>query len=458
VTRQPAHRGYFLGALVVLAVVVLGIGLVAMPGADSSGSDDGGGPASEAAPVTNPPTAPSSVATVTTSTTLTPATSTTSTTTLPPESVVVSRLSIREKAAQLLMIPVAGLVADNVGEVLADSGIGGVFITSGQGNISDLAQVVKLTSDLQRRSIDRVGVGMLIATDQEGGQVFKASVDATTNVPSARVLGRIDDPSVTGVISEVMGRELAALGINVDLAPVADVSTTPNFLSRTGRTYGTEADLVARHVAAAVEGLQAGGVAATLKHYPGHGSTRTDSHFGLPVIDTDMSTLSERDLVPFAAGIAAGVKLVMLGHLVVPAIDPDETPAPFSSAVIALLRSSFSGVIMTDDIGAMAAVSAVPEQERVVRAITAGADLVLGPRDPVGAIEAIVAAVGDGTIPVSRFDDAVMRVTRLKIDLGLLDPVSLDAEAAALVIGGPESAEARSLLVGACRDVLGRAC
>ena len=213
---------------------------------------------------------------------------------------------------------------------------------------------------------------VLIAIDEEGGDVTRLEVDRGSSFPGNLALGAVDDVELTERVAAAIGAELALAGVNTNLAPVADANTNPENPIVGVRAFGSDPELVARHVAASVRGLQGAGVAACAKHFPGHGDTRGDSHVELPTVAGDL----EAALLPFRAAIAAGVRCVMPGHLLVPALDP-EAPASLSRSIVTgLLREElgFAGCVITDALEMKAVSATVGIEESAVRALEAGAD------------------------------------------------------------------------------------
>lgn len=229
------------------------------------------------------------------------------------------------------------------------------------------------------------------------------------------------------------------MGINQVLAPVADVAA-----SRSGvigdRAYGGDPGLVAEQVAAAVRGYGAGGVAATAKHFPGHGGTAADSHVTLPVLTADAAGWAASDLLPFAGAVAAGAPVVMVGHLALPAIDPSGAPATLSHRLVAgQLRGAlgFDGVVVTDSLSMEGVRSAAGDAAISVQALAAGADILLMPFDFGAAYDAVLEAARTDPAFATRLDDAVARVLRLKLALGALEPPLYDPAAVADRVGVP---------------------
>ncbi len=270
--------------------------------------------------------------------------------------------------------------------------------------------------------IHALAPGCVVALDEEGGDVTRLDFARGSATVGAAVLGAGDDVEVTRAVMRDLGRRLARVGVDLDLAPVLDVNSAADNPVIGSRSFGADPGLVARHGVAAVEGLAEAGVAACLKHFPGHGDTVTDSHVAAPVVRADAAVLRSRELVPFAAAVAAGAAAVMTAHVVVPALDADG-PASTSSAVTALLRDGlgFDGVVVTDALD-MAGVSGPQAHGSVeaaaVASLAAGADLLcLGADWERAGVHAVVAAVVDavvdGTLAPARLEEAAGRVRLL---------------------------------------------
>jgi beta-N-acetylhexosaminidase len=282
-------------------------------------------------------------------------------------------------------------------------------------NVASPVQLRELCAGLRAHSPNT-----LIAVDEEGGDVTRLHYLTGSPQPGNAVLGRLDDVGLTAASASAIGHELAGLGINLNLAPDADVNSAPANPVIGVRSFGAEPDLVARHTAAWIRGLEDAGVASCAKHFPGHGDTTTDSHLALPRVTADAATLDARELVPFRALVAARGATVMTSHILVEALDPDH-PATFSSRILQdLLRRDmgFEGVIITDalDMAGASAQTGIPEA--AVRALIAGADLLClgsetGPALFEQTLTAIADAVEEGRLPVERLVDAVARTAAL---------------------------------------------
>ncbi|MFC5833091.1 glycoside hydrolase family 3 protein [Nonomuraea insulae] len=259
----------------------------------------------------------------------------------------------------------------------------------------------------------------VVAIDEEGGTVTRLEVMAGSSFPGNRALGVVDDVELTERVGRQIGRMLAEIDITLDYAPSADVNSNPANPVIGVRSFGPTPELVSRHTVAYVNGVQGAGVAACAKHFPGHGDTVTDSHLALPTVHAAREVLIERDLPPFQAAIDAGVRSIMSGHLLIPALDPS-APATLSRTVMTeLLRGElgFDGMLVTDAIEMRAVAAMFAPGEIAVRALNAGVDAIcvgLSTEDSLREIrDAIVAAVRNGTLPEERLAEAAARVRAL---------------------------------------------
>lgn len=299
---------------------------------------------------------------------------------------------------------------------LAD-GLGGVCLFGV--NVASREQVRRLTATMRSAN-----PAVVISIDEEGGDVTRLDHLGGSATPTAAHLGRVDDPHLTFDVARAIGRDLRAAGINLNLAPVADVNSNPRNPVVGPRSFGTDPRLVARHVEAAIAGMRSAGVATAVKHFPGHGDTAVDSHLGLPVVTRSADALARRELVPFVAAIKAGTDAVMTSHILLPAIDPSG-PATMSRVLLTdLLRGSlgFTGVVVTDALDMAGASGEAGIPEAAVRALAAGADLLcLGTRNTPDDLrlirEHILKAVSQGRLPLERISDAATRVRVLGAEI-----------------------------------------
>jgi beta-N-acetylhexosaminidase len=323
--------------------------------------------------------------------------------------------ALRRRIGQLL---IAGFDGEQVPVELSalarEFGIGGVILFAR--NVREPEQVAGLAFEAARLSPD---LPAWVSVDQEGGRVARLKAPFTEWPPMA-TLGRAGDAALAGRFAEALAAELRAVGITLDYAPVLDVHTNPRNPVIGDRALADSARQVAALGTAVIRGLQANGVAACGKHFPGHGDTSVDSHLELPVVEHPPERLREVELVPFRAAVEAGVATIMTAHVLVPALD-DQSPASLSRTVVTgLLRGElkFDGVILSDDLEMKAIAATVPVPDAAVRAIAAGCDgvLVCGPHHDVQAatLEALIRAVEEGRLPYARVDDALARQQRTK--------------------------------------------
>jgi beta-N-acetylhexosaminidase len=307
-------------------------------------------------------------------------------------------------------------------ELIERERVGGVILFAR--NISDARQLAELTAELQAiaRAADHPAP-LLIAIDQENGLVERLGPTALP-LPGNMALGAVADEKVTQQVAEMTGRELRALGINLNLAPVADVNNNPANPAIGVRSFGDDPALVGGHVAAAVRGYRRAGIASTLKHFPGHGDTTADSHCHLPVVPHDLSRLRTVELVPFRHGIAASAPVVMTAHLALPALTGSASlPATISAEVVTgLLRDElgFGGLIMTDCLEMEGLSKTVGTVRGAVGALRAGHDLALishNHRQQLAALRAIRAAIHEGALDADAIAASAQRVLQLKRQL-----------------------------------------
>ncbi|GAA2488302.1 glycoside hydrolase family 3 protein [Streptomyces gobitricini] len=283
-------------------------------------------------------------------------------------------------------------------------------------NIASTGQLDALTARLRAERDD-----VLVAIDEEGGDVTRLEVRTGSSFPGNLALGTVDDTGLTRAVAAELGRRLAACGVDFNWAPSADVNSDPANPVIGVRSFGADPHLAARHTVAYIEGLQSVGVAACTKHFPGHGDTNVDSHLAMPRIDADLATLHARELVPFRAAIAAGAKSVMSAHILLPALDPDR-PATLSPRILTgLLRRElgYEGLIVTDGMEMRAIASTYGIERGSVLALAAGADAICvgGGLADEGIVlrlrDALVDAVRTGELPEERLADAAARVRAL---------------------------------------------
>ncbi|MFE7072807.1 glycoside hydrolase family 3 protein [Streptomyces sp. NPDC057620] len=356
---------------------------------------------------------------------------------------LISRMTLEEKVGQLFVMRVYGHSATapdqadidanlaeigvrTAAELIAKYRVGGIIYFGWAHNTREPHQIADLSNGVQKASLEQPrGLPVLISTDQEHGIVARVGTPATL-FPGAMALGAGGSRTDARTAGRVGGAELRAMGILQDYAPVADVNVNPANPVIGVRSFGADPQAVAGLVAAQVKGYQGAGVAATSKHFPGHGDTETDSHYGFPVIEHTEAQWAELDAPPFKAAIAAGIDSIMTAHIMVPALDPAGDPATLSHPILTGIlreRLGYDGVVVTDSLG-MEGVRTKYGDDRVpVLALKAGVDQLLNPPKLDIAWNAVLQAVRGGELTEARLDESILRVLRLKAKLGLLkDP------------------------------------
>lgn len=323
-----------------------------------------------------------------------------------------STMTPGEVAGQVILARYDGTDPHTPADLLQQYHLAGVVLFGE--NVKSLDQVVATGKAVQKAqsSIDRSWPA-IVATDNEGGAVQRLSAESGpwTSFPAFMSAGAADDTQVGHDAAYAMAIELRASGLNLNFAPVADVTVGAADAAIGTRSAGSDPQGVAAAVTAAVDGYSDAGILSSLKHFPGHGSLTVDSHQGLPVQDADAATLADRDLIPFQAGVDAGAPMVMMGHIAVQAWDPD-VPASMSPVAYQKLREQigFTGVAVTDGLDMGAITEAYEPGQIAVQALTAGADLLLTPPDVQAAHRGIVAALADGSLSRQRVNEAAGRV------------------------------------------------
>ncbi|MFJ9788047.1 glycoside hydrolase family 3 protein [Streptomyces globosus] len=327
-------------------------------------------------------------------------------------------------------------------ELVSRYHLGGVVLFSWAHNTRSPQQVAELAAGLQQAAAGTgAGIPLLLSVDQEHGAVARIGKPATL-FPGAMALGartgRTPAAAEARRAARIAGTELAAMGIRQDYAPVADVNTNPANPVIGVRSFGSDPQAVAALVAAQVRGYQGAGIAATAKHFPGHGDTETDSHVGLPVMRHTRAQWEEWDEPPFRAAVEAGVDAVMTAHIVFPALDPSGDPATLSRPIVTGMlreRLGFRGVVVTDALD-MAGVRQKYGDDRVpVLALKAGCDQLLNPPDLGLAFRSVVQAVESGELTQTRIAESVLRILELKARRGLFDRPQTAAGQTAAVVG-----------------------
>jgi beta-N-acetylhexosaminidase len=323
--------------------------------------------------------------------------------------------------------------------IAREFGLGGVILFAR--NIDEPGQVAELGYEAARLVPD---LPLWVSVDQEGGRVARLKSPFTI-WPPMMTLGRSGDEKLAERFARALATELKAVGITMDYAPVLDIYTNPANQVIGDRALADRAEDVARLGGAIIRTLQAEGIAACGKHFPGHGDTSTDSHFDLPLIEHPPDRLDAVELVPFRAAIDSDVASIMTAHILIPALDP-ERPATLSPAIVDGMlkrRLGYRGLVLSDDLEMRAIAARFALAEATVLAVAAGCDAVLmcgaDQAPQVAAIEAVIHAVENGTVPLKRVEDALARHRRVKERfLASPRPAPLDGPALRAVLGRDE--------------------
>lgn len=327
-------------------------------------------------------------------------------------------MSLREFRHNVGRLAIVGFsghgVPSDLRHLAAEFDLGGVIYFAR--NVAEPKQVRDLSREV--RELEREWP-FWVSVDQEGGRVARLK-RPFTEWPPAAALGRSGSEALAVRFAGALAAELRAVGIDLDYLPVLDVHTNPANPVIGDRALSERADEVARLGEVLITTLQAGGIAASGKHFPGHGDTAVDSHHALPVVEHDRGRLDAVELLPFRRAVSAGVATIMTAHVVVPAFDLDK-PASLSSALVSdLLKRSmgFGGVVLSDDLGMKAVADTWPLGEAAVAAIEAGCDAVLlcnsSPAEQAEALEALIRAAESGRLSQKRLDDAFARQRDVK--------------------------------------------
>ncbi|GIH68704.1 glycoside hydrolase family 3 protein [Sphaerimonospora thailandensis] len=320
---------------------------------------------------------------------------------------------LRRLAAGTLLVSFQGLQAPDWVLRGLEGGLGGVTLFGF--NVRDPEQVAGLTAQMS-------GSGNpVISLDEEGGDVTRLAYHIGSPYPGNAALGAVDDVELTERVYHSIGSDLARCGVNLDMGPVADINTADDNPVIGTRSFGSSSDLVARHTVAAVRGLQSLGVAACVKHFPGHGATTQDSHLEIPLVAASRELLWDRELIPFRAAVEAGTKSIMTAHVSVPDLTGNLPATLSGEALTTLLRREmgYDGVVISDALDMHAITEGVGLVGGAVLSLAAGSDLLcLGPLPTAEEIERVLTgiaeAVAEGRLAAARLEEAAERVDRLR--------------------------------------------
>lgn len=316
---------------------------------------------------------------------------------------LMSEMSLEEKISQMLITDIKN------GQALFSPAPGGVILF--EENFSSCDKTAEFISELKNQS----DIPLMVSVDQEGGSVQRLNKlysPKATYIPNMYSLGKTKDTSLAFETGRVMAEEMGALGINVVFAPVLDIYSNPQNTVIGKRSFSDNPDTVSNMAISLAKGLETSSVIPTYKHFPGHGDTATDSHIKLPIIEKTMAELYSEELIPFERAIENGAKIIMVGHIALPKVTGDNTPATLSKEIITgLLKDElgFDGIVITDALNMGALTKNYSQEEIYKMTVEAGADLLLMPQDPALAIKVIKENISE-----ERIENSVKKILTFK--------------------------------------------
>nr|WP_236809190.1 glycoside hydrolase family 3 protein [Amycolatopsis albispora] len=386
-------------------------------------------------------------------------------------------MTLEQKIGQLFVVTVYGKSATDAhpmnqqmygvatpAEVVRKHQVGGViyFNNDDADNVDDPAQLARFSNGLQRAALSSgAHIPLITSIDQEGGQTTRISAPAT-EYPSSMAVGSTRSAENARKLAAVNARELRAMGINQNFAPVADVNSNPLNPVIGTRSFSSQPGLASELVAAEVQGYQNSGrrtetVSTSAKHFPGHGDADTDSHTGLPIINRSEADWRKIDLPPFQAAMAQGADSIMSAHISMPSLDPSGAPATLSKPIMTgLLRDElgYDGVVVTDALRMDAIRKLYPDEEAPVLALEAGADQMLLPGDFAAAVKGVSDAVKTGRLSEERIEQSVLRVLKLKVKRGIFTKPLVDERAVGKIVGSKQHRAAIAKITDQATTVL----
>ena len=360
---------------------------------------------------------------------------------------IMSNMTLREKVEQMFMMDVRKwgdkdltVLNTNFKSLIRDYNFGAIILFAE--NVKETKQTLELTQALQAAAISDGGIPLIIATDQEGGRVYR--LGSGTALPGNMAVAATGKTSNAYKSGKVIGSEVSALGINTTLAPVVDINNNPNNTVIGVRSYSDSASVVGKYAAQTIKGLSEYNVISCVKHFPGHGDTATDSHYGLPIVKKTKKQLLANELKPYKTVIKQGVDMVMTAHILYPKVEKDKVksnktgkkeslPATMSDEFVKKILKKelgFKGIVCTDAMNMKGVADYWNESQAAINAIKAGVDMLCMPvtirsKDDIKnldkVLDKIVSAVQNGKIPESRIDDACRRILTVKMNRGILD-------------------------------------
>jgi beta-N-acetylhexosaminidase len=335
---------------------------------------------------------------------------------------MLAEMTLVEKVGQMIIVGFNETTIDaGLEEMIAVNAVGGLIFFNR--NIADSTQLQELVSAVNELNSGN-RLPLFLAVDEEGGRVTRLP-PGSTRIPSAKEMGKKNDPALSFSSGQAIGSKLVSYGFNMNFAPVLDILSNPGNKVIGDRAFGSEPGIVAKLGIATMEGMQSSGVTPVIKHFPGHGDTAVDSHYRLPVVNHDMDRLNVFELVPFKEAIEAGADAVMAAHIKYPRLDESGSPATLSRAVLTgILREElgFTGVIITDDLEMGAITNNYSIKKAALEAVKAGADIILVCHTYArqqDALEALMEAFNSGELSEHRIDESVERIISLKLKYNL---------------------------------------
>ena len=342
---------------------------------------------------------------------------------------LLQEMSLAQKVGQLFMVGLYGTEQTEDAQAFITHYQPGAVVLF-EYNVGTVASITQLVNDWQYTILEAGAIPLLVAVDQEGGRINTLEDAPFTQFPAPMLLTATRNHNLTFEVGRATALELSAVGVHMNLAPIGDLETNRRNAVMFRRSFGSDPQIVSPTLVAYIQGLQSTGVMATLKHFPGHGDTSADSHVELPIITKSMEELRQSELQPFMAGIDADVAAIMVGHLWLTELDPnDDIPSSLSQSVVGgMLRNElgFDGLIMTDALDMDAVDTRYTLSEATLLAIQAGVDIItvgphVGTKTIATAMDDLVRSVEQGDVSIQRIDESVRRILSAKVRYGVMD-------------------------------------
>lgn len=339
---------------------------------------------------------------------------------------ILATMTQEEKVYQLFMVTPEQLTGwggtvtvtgETSRNAIASKPVGGIIYFSP--NLETREQTISMISGLQEAS----KLGLFISVDEEGGPVVRIADNPNMGTTYFPAMGKISGVEKAYEVGAVTGAEIKELGFNLDFAPVADVFSNPNNKVIGNRAFSSDPKIAAQLVEACTKGFRDSGVLCTLKHFPGHGDTGTDSHYGAAESNKTLEELEACEFLPFKAGIAAGANVVMMGHVTLPNVTQEDLPATLSHEIVTgILREKlgYEGLVITDAMNMGAITNHYSSGEAAVLALNAGVDMILMPNDLNDAVKGVLKALEEGKLTQEQLDEKVLRILQIKIEAGII--------------------------------------